>query len=97
MLERLLPLLLLAACAATPPGDRWERPADHTQPTASESGYCRDEGRRQAAVRYPDQPPREERGLPRMDDQRRFPAEIQFYEQCMRRSGFLRVSAPKTS
>jgi hypothetical protein len=89
----LLVLLALAACAVTPPGDRWERP-DHTLPTASESIYCRDEARRQAAVRYPDQPPREERGLPRIEDQRRFPAEIQFYAQCMRRSGFVRVSAP---
>jgi hypothetical protein len=87
-------LLGLAGCSATPTGDRWERPADHTLPAASESLYCRDEARRQAAVRYPDQPPREERGIPRLEDQRRFPAEIQFYDQCMRRAGFVRVTAP---
>ena len=90
-------LLGLAACTAPAGGDRWERPADRTLPTASESIYCRDEARRQAAVRYPDQPPREQRGLPRLEDQRRFPAEIQFYDQCMRRAGFVRVPAPAGS
>jgi len=96
MVGRFLPLLLLAACAATPPGERWERP-DHTPPLASESIYCRDEARRQAAVRYPDQPAREDRGLPRISDERKFPAEIRFYELCMTRAGFTRVSTPAGS
>lgn len=87
-------MLALAACSATPPGERWERPADHSLPAASESLYCRDEARRQASARYPDQPAREERGLPRISDERRFPAEIRFYELCMTRAGFVRVSGP---
>ena len=84
--------LALAACSATPPGERWERPADHSLPTASESIYCRDEARRQASIRYPDQPARGDRGLPRISDERKFPAEIRFYEQCMTRAGFVRVN-----
>ncbi len=91
---RLVPLVLLVAACAMPPGERWERPADHALPSVSESGYCRDEARRQALMRYPDQPPREERGLPRIEDEHKFPAELRFYEQCMTRSGFVRVSAP---
>lgn len=86
--------LALGACTAPPAGERWERPADHSLPAASESIYCREEARRQASVRYPDQPAREDRGLPRISDERKFPAEIRFYELCMTRAGFVRVGGP---
>jgi hypothetical protein len=88
----LLALLALAACVAS--SDRWERVDDHSLPSSSETSDCHFEARRQAFVRYPDQPASEERGLPRIEDQRRFPAEIQMFEQCMTRKGFVRVSAP---
>lgn len=91
---RLLPLVLMAVAAcADRPAEPWEGPG-HTPPKVSEVAYCHDEGRRQASVRYPAQPPREERGLPRISDEREFPAEIRFYEQCMTRLGYRRVSAP---
>jgi hypothetical protein len=89
----LLAVLAVAACASQP-AEPWEGPG-HTPPKASEVAYCHDEGRRQASVRYPAQPPREERGLPRISDQREFPAEIRFYEQCMTRLGYVRAAAPK--
>src|SRR5690349_9668160 len=87
-----LAVLAVAGCAGQP-AEPWEGP-DRTPPKASEVGYCHDEARRQASVRYPPQPPREERGLPRISDQREFPAEIRFYEQCMTRLGYVRVAAP---
>src|SRR5689334_17119237 len=92
MVRRLLPLVLLAACTGEP-AEPWQR-ADRTPPTAGETFMCHDEARRQAGARYPDAPPREARGLPRIEDQRRFPAEIKFFEQCMTRQGFVRVAAP---
>jgi hypothetical protein len=88
-----LALLVVAGCA-TGSADRWQRSDDRTPPTASETFYCHDEAQRQAGVRYPGQPPREQRGLPRIEDQREFPAEIRFFEQCMTRQGFVRASAP---
>jgi hypothetical protein len=94
MLRTLLPsLALLSIAACTASGDRWERP-DRTPPTVRETSYCHEEARRQAAFRYPDQPRRDDMGGPRLEDNRRFPAEIDFYEQCMTRLGFVRVSAP---
>jgi hypothetical protein len=93
-MPRLVSLAALAVAACTSqPAEPWENP-DHTPPKVSEVAYCHDEARRQASVRYPAQPPREERGLPRITDQREFPAEIRFYEQCMKRQGFVRVAAP---
>lgn len=93
---RLLPLAVLALAACTGrPAAPWER-ADGARPNASEVAYCHDEARRQASARYPAQPPREDRGLPRISDEREFPAEIRFYEQCMTRLGYGRVSAPAT-
>jgi hypothetical protein len=88
----LLAVLALASCAGQQ-AEPWQRP-DRTPPTASETFYCHDEAQRQAGVRYPGQPPREQRGLPRIEDQREFPAEIRFFEQCMTRRGFVRASAP---
>ena len=91
----LLPFTLfaLSACAGQPP-DPWERP-DHTPPSVSETSFCREDARRQASSLYPDQAPNDAVGLPRTSDQRRFPAEIRFYEQCMTRQGFVRASAPR--
>jgi hypothetical protein len=91
--HRLLPfvLLALAACSGQPP-EPWVR-ADHTPPTAGEASFCREEGRRQAGTLYPSQAPNDARGLPRTTDERNFPAEIRFYEQCMTRQGFVRASA----
>lgn len=86
-------MLALGACV-TISGDRWERPEDHSLPSPSQTLYCHEEARRQASVRYPDQPVRDDRGLPRIPDDRKFPAEIRFYEQCMTRAGFVRVSGP---
>jgi len=94
MLRTLLPLALLSiAAACTALADRWERP-DHTLPTARETSYCREEARRQAAFLYPDQPRHEDMGGPRVEDNRKFSAEISLYERCMTRLGFVRVSAP---
>jgi hypothetical protein len=94
---RLVSLAVLAVAACTgQTAEPWEGP-DRAPPKASEVGYCHDEARRQASVRYPAQPPREERGLPRISDQREFPAEIRFFEQCMKRLGYMRVAAPNPS
>ena len=96
---RLLPVavlllgLQLAACSGQPAAEPWEKP-DHTPPTATDTSYCRDEARRQAHILYPSQPASESRGLPRTTDQRNFPAEIRFYEQCMTRLGYVRAAAP---
>ena len=84
--------LQLAACSGQPPAEPWERP-DHTTPTVSDTSLCREDARRQAGSLYPDQAPNDAVGLPRTSDERRFPAEIRFYEQCMTRQGFVRMSA----
>lgn len=89
----LLPLALLAVAACTGRAEPWMA-VDGAPPKVSEVAYCHDEGRRQATARYPDQPPREDRGLPRISDERKFPAEIRFYEQCMTRLGYVRVATP---
>lgn len=93
-LHRFLPLILLAlsACSGQPP-ERWER-FDHTPPSASDSSFCREEARRQANTLYPSQAPNDARGLPRTTDERNFPAEIRYYEQCMTRQGYVRAVAP---
>lgn len=93
---RLLPFVLLPLVLASCDGRRaepWERP-DHTPPTSAEVFYCHQEAHRQALARYPDRPANEQRNLPAIEDDRRFPAEIRFYEQCMTRQSFVRVVAP---
>jgi hypothetical protein len=84
-------VLALAACSGQP-AERWERP-DHTPATAGETSYCREEARRQGGALYPDQPPDDAAGTPRLSDDRRFPAELRFYAQCMTRTGFVRAAA----
>lgn len=86
--------LQLAACSGQPPADPWERPG-HTPPSATDTSYCHQEARRQADILYPAQPASEARGLPRITDQRNFPAEVRFYEQCMKRLGYVRAAAAK--
>ena len=85
--------LQLAACSGQPAAEPWEKP-DHTRPTATDTSYCRGEALRQANILYPSQPASEARGLPRTTDQRNFPAEIRFYEQCMTRLGYVRAGVP---
>src|SRR5690348_15628100 len=86
--------LQLGACTNPPSAaEPWQRP-DGTPPTATDTSYCRDEARRQANILYPAQPASDARGLPRVTDQRNFPAEIRFYEQCMTRRGYVRAAAP---
>ncbi len=64
-----------------------------TPPAVADTSFCRNEGRRQAETLYPDRAPNDALGLPRTSDDRRFPAEIRFYEQCMTRLGYVRASA----
>jgi hypothetical protein len=96
---RLLPFAMLglglhlAACTNHPPAEPWVRP-DGAPPTATDTSYCRQEARRQANILYPSQPANDARGLPRTTDQRNFPAEIRFYEQCMTRLGYRRAGVP---
>lgn len=91
---RLVPLSLLAvaACSGQPQTqpEPWRRP-DHMPPSATDTSYCRQEGRRQAETIYPDRAPNDAAGQPRTPDQRNFPAEIRFYEQCMTRLGYVRA------
>jgi hypothetical protein len=42
-------------------------------------------------MRYPDQIRRDASGVVRIEDERRFPAHVGFFEQCMRRKGFVRA------
>lgn len=86
-----LAVLALACCSGQPP-EPWERP-DHTPPTVTDTAFCHNEGRRQASTLYPDRAANDVRGLPRTSDDRRFPAEVRFYEQCMTRLGYVRASA----
>ncbi|HLG49083.1 MAG TPA: hypothetical protein VKY24_22755 [Reyranella sp.] len=90
---RILPFaaLALVACAGQPPAEPWQRP-DGTPTTATDTSYCRQEGRRQANILYPGAPPNDARGLPRTTDARNFPAEVRFYEQCMTRLGYVRAN-----
>ena len=92
-IARLLPLAVLAVAGCTGRAEPWTA-ADGAPPKVSEVAYCHDEARRQASARYPDQPAREDRGLPRISDERKFPAEVRFYEQCMTRLGYVRAPAP---
>ncbi len=98
--HRLVPfaLLALAACSgqsASAPRP-WER-ADHTPATGTDTSYCHQEARRQAGTMYPDRPPNDAVGQPRISDERRFPAEIGLYEQCMTRLGYVRPARRRNS
>jgi hypothetical protein len=82
----------LAACAGQQ-AEPWVA-ADGTSPPVSEVGDCHAEANRQAATRYPDQLRRDSGSVVRIEDERRFPAHIGFFEQCMKRKGYARASAP---
>lgn len=86
-----LALLVLASCSGQPPAEPWQRP-DGAPPSATDTSYCRQESRRQADILYPGQAPNDARGLPRTTDQRNFPAEVRFFEQCMTRLGYVRAA-----
>lgn len=83
---------VLAACSGQP-AEPWQRP-DGTLTTATDTSYCRQEARRQANILYPPQRTNDVRGLLRTPDQRNFPAEVRFYEECMIRLGYVRASVP---
>jgi hypothetical protein len=89
-------LVVLAACSATPQDAGWERHDDHSPPTMADSSDCRFQARRHAELRYPNQPREQAGRSPRYDDDRRFPAEIGFYQDCMRQKGFVRAAAAST-
>ncbi len=84
--------LVGTACAG--PSLRWEGRSAGTAPTVAETDDCRQQARRQAALRFPRQPP----GAPSrrrapspgdvVADSDRFAAENGFYAQCMRQKGF---------
>jgi hypothetical protein len=82
----------LAACAS-PQAEPWAA-ADGTSPSVAEVGDCHVEANRQSAVRYPDQVRRDSGSVVRFENDRRFPAHIGFFEQCMERKGYVRASAP---
>lgn len=92
---RLVPLVLvaLAACSGQSLAQAWEKP-DHTPASVSDISYCRQESRRQANSLYPPQPTGGVRDAPRMADDRNFRAEIGFYDQCMKRLGYVRETTP---
>jgi len=87
-------LMMTAACSA-PPAEPWVT-ADGKPPAVAEVGDCHAEARRLATQRYPDQVRRDQGSTYRIEDPDRFPAHIRFFEQCMRRKGFARATAPAT-
>jgi hypothetical protein len=86
---------LLAACTAGSPA-AWQNPTDRSGPSMSDTSDCRAQARRQAELRYPDEPiaPRTTRDpLYRQQNPDRFPSEVRLFELCMERKGFARVAA----
>lgn len=84
-------VLALAGACGGASAERWERPEDHAPAGVTETSDCRVDARRQAEARYPQQPIEQIGRLPNYDDDRRFPAEMTFYRDCMRRKGYVRV------
>jgi hypothetical protein len=78
-------LLGLLGCLQTDP---WVRRDDQSTPTIADTSDCHMEARRLATAQYPRQVNRFMYGT---EDERRFPAEISIFEQCMRRTGFTRA------
>jgi hypothetical protein len=81
----------LAACTLQPPGEGWERPQDRTPANVTDTSACHIDARRQAEIRYPQQSYEQMGRWPRYDDDRRFPAEMAFYRECMLRMGYVRA------
>jgi hypothetical protein len=86
-LLRLFVLLGLPGCS-TLQADPWVRRDDRSTPTIADTSDCHMEARRLATARYPRQFNRFMYGA---EDEQHFPAEISFFEQCMRRTGFERA------
>ena len=74
----------LAGCS-TLQVEPWERRDDRSTPTTADTSDCHMEARRRATAQYPGQL---NRFMYRTEDERRFPAEISYFEQCMQRKGF---------
>jgi hypothetical protein len=83
--------LALSACDAQHHGDEWKKRADGSAPGLADTQDCHAEAQRQAAARYP--PQRIMNGRVEMTFENRdlFPAEISFFEECLRRKGFERT------
>ena len=83
--------LALSACDAQHHGDEWKKRADSSAPGLADTQDCHAEAQRQAAARYP--PQRIMNGRVEMTFQNRdlFPAEISFFEECLRWKGFERT------
>ncbi len=94
-----MPLLaavfMLAACTTGATDDRWQGPNDGAGPSMSETADCHVQASRLAAARYHDQM---ERTSPtgstyRQSNPDRFPAEIRFYDACLKAKGYVRGPA----
>ena len=93
-------LLLCVACAQ--PSLRWESRVDGRTPTVADSDDCRHQARRQAELRFPQEPsdsPRRHAPSPSdvVADSDRLAAENAFFTQCMRQKGFELVDCPLRS
>jgi hypothetical protein len=85
----LILLFALSACEAQHV-DGWKRRGDGSAPGLADTSDCHAEARRQAEARYPPQRIRNRGGEMTFENPGLFPAEISFFEQCMRRKGFER-------
>jgi hypothetical protein len=90
-----LALTVLAACTTGSADDRWQN-RDGRAPGLAESSDCHVQASRLAAARYPDQLERTapDGTLYRRTNQDRFPAEIRWYESCLRTKGYSRGPVP---
>jgi hypothetical protein len=86
----LILLFALSACEAQHV-DGWKRRGDGSAPGLADTSDCHAEARRQAEARYPPQRIRNRGGEMTFENPGLFPAEISFFEQCMRRKGFERA------
>lgn len=83
-------LLALSACDAQH-GDPWKKRDDGSAPGLADVQDCHAEAQRQAEARYPPKRVMNGRVETTFENRDFFPAEISFYEQCLRRKGFERV------
>jgi hypothetical protein len=88
--------ILLGACAAAEPRDTWERPDDRSRASARDISGCMSEAQRRTAALYPVLPPEEQARMPAADGTFRLPLQMGFYNDCMRRKGFVRIAPHPT-
>ena len=83
--------LALAGCTTGGAPDKWQKP-DGRAPSLAETSDCHVQANRYAAARYPDQIQRvtPDGSTYRISNPDRFPAEIRFYESCLRAKGYTR-------